>query len=125
MINLIDGDPRIIRKADRKGPPYDEGWLTTIPVNDVDKDIEDGTGGDYAIGGEMYLDSQFLSALGSLADCGLNAECLRMVHTDTKKCALRRWEQGLEARERALLTERQGPEQAKRTHNTEVTDMKR
>ena len=73
----------------------------------------------------MYLDSQFLSALGSLANHGLNAECLQMVHADAKKCALRRWEQRLEAREQALLTERQGLEQAKRMHNTEVANMKK
>jgi hypothetical protein len=125
MINPIDRDPWIIRKADHEGPPYDKGQLTTIPVNDVDEDIKDRTRGDYAIRGETYLDSQFLSALRSLADCGLNTECLWMVHANAKKCTLRYWEQGLKAQEQALLTERQGLEQAKKMHNTKVMDMKR
>lgn len=76
MISPIDGDPCLISKANWEGPPYDEGRLTTLPVNDVLEDIEDGTRGEYSIGGDTYLDSQFLSALGSLADRGLNAECL-------------------------------------------------
>lgn len=68
IINPIDGDPRIISKADQEGPAYNKGRLTAQPVNDVDEDIKDGTGGNYAIGGDTYLDSQFLYALRSLAN---------------------------------------------------------
>ena len=75
-MNPINGDPRIISRADREGAPYDEGELTAQPVEHVEGDIEEGTGGEYCIGGDAYLDSQFLTTLGSLADRGLNAECL-------------------------------------------------
>ena len=81
-------------------------------------------GGEYGVGGDAYLNSQFLVALGSLADQRLNAECLRMVQAECEKRSLERWEGHLEARERALLTERQGYQQAKRAHNTKVADIK-
>ena len=120
MINPIDGDPCIIGKADQEGPPYNEGQLTALPVNDMNEDIEDGTRGEYCIRGDTYLSSQFLIALSSLADQGLNTECLCIIHADAKTHALRRWEQGLEAQEWALLMERQGLEQGKRKQTMEV-----
>lgn len=113
IMNPINGDPRVISRADREGAPYDEGELIAQPVDNIDEDIEEGTGGEYGIGGDAYLDSQFLTTLGSLADRGLNAECLRMVQAECEKRSLERWEGHLEARKRALLTECQGYQQAK------------
>ena len=68
IMNPINGDPRIISKADKEGAPYNEGELVAQPVENVEEDIEEGTGGEYGVGGDAYLDSQFLTALGSLAD---------------------------------------------------------
>ena len=123
-INPINGDPQIISRADREGAPYNEGELTAQSVEHVEEDLEEGTAGEYGIGGDAYLDSQFLTALGSLADRGLNAECLWMVQAECEKRSLEQWEGHLEARERALLTEWQGYQQAKRAHNAKVADIK-
>lgn len=124
IINPINGDPRIISKVDREGAPYNKGELITQLVDNVEEDVEEGIGGEYGIGGDTYLDFQFLSVLGSLADQGLNAKCLCMVQAEYKKHSLERWEQNPEAWERALLTERQGYQQAKWAHNTQVADIK-
>ena len=124
IMNPINGDPRVISNADREGAPYNEAELVTQPVDNIEEDVKEGVGGEYGVGEDAYLNSQFLMALGSLADQGLNAECLRMVQAECEKCSLERWKGHLEAREKALLTERQGYQQAKRVHNTWVADIK-
>jgi hypothetical protein len=90
-VNHSNGDPRVIGKAEKGAPIYDEGPLTAQPWVVVNNDIEAGVA-TYPLRKNAFLDTDFLQAVGELNDRGLVAECLRLAQLDGEFRYLDQWE---------------------------------
>jgi hypothetical protein len=105
QVNRSNGDPRVLGKAERGAPIYDEGPLVAQSMAVVRDDLEDEVA-TYPLGENAYLDTDFLQAVGELNDRGLAAECLRLTQLDREFRYLEQWEQRLAKREGAIHLER-------------------
>jgi hypothetical protein len=54
----------------------------------------------------VYLDTDFLQAIGELNDQGLAAECLCLAQIEGEFCYLEQWERQLSKREQVMHLER-------------------
>jgi len=104
-VDPITGELRILGRADKEAPMYDEGPLHATEVPDVNDDMEEEVG-EYPFGEDAYLDPNFLEAMGTIGDRGLASEGLRLVQLDGEKRFLKRWETQLKRHERAIHIER-------------------
>jgi hypothetical protein len=91
QVNRSDGDPRILGKEERGAPTYDEGLLVAQSMAVVRDDLEDEVA-TYPLGENVYLDTDFLQAMGELDDRGLAAEGLRLIQLDREFRYLEQWE---------------------------------
>ena len=73
-VDPITREPRVLGRADKEAPTYDEGPLHATEVSDND-DMEEEVG-EYPFGENAYLDPNFLEAMGTIADRGLASEGL-------------------------------------------------
>ena len=83
-VDPTTGEPRVLGRADKEAPTYDEGPLHATEVSDNDNDMEEEVG-EYPFGEDTYLDPNFLEAMGSIADRGLASEGLRLVQLDGER----------------------------------------
>jgi hypothetical protein len=104
QVNLSNGDLRILGKAERGAPMYNEGPLTAQPMAVVKDDFEEEVA-TYPLGENVYLDTNFLQAMEELDDQGLAAESLHLVQIDGEFRYLEQWERHLKIREQAIHLE--------------------
>jgi hypothetical protein len=64
-----------LEKAEKGAATYDEGLLLAQPMEVVEEDIEDEIT-TYPFGKNVYLDTDFLQAIGMLDNRGLVADSL-------------------------------------------------
>jgi hypothetical protein len=122
QVNQSNGDPRVLGKAERGAPTYDEGPLTAQPMAVVRDDLEEEVA-TYPFGENAYLDTNFLQAMGELDDRGLAADSLRLMQIDREFRYLEQWERRLKIQEQAIHLERGDFIQRKwgvLSHQTEV-----
>jgi hypothetical protein len=91
QVNHSNGDPRVLEKAEKGAPIYDEGPLVAQPWTVVRNDFKDEVT-TYPLGENACLNTNFLQALGELNDRGLAAECLRLTQLDGEFRYLKQWE---------------------------------
>jgi len=120
-VDPITGEPRVLGRADKEAPTYDEGPLHATEVSDND-DMEEEVG-EYPFGENAYLDPNFLEAMGTIADRGLASEGLRLVQLDGEKRFLRQWETRLKRRERAIHVKRTDYIRSKEKMDRKQTDV--
>jgi hypothetical protein len=83
QVNRSNGDPRILGKEDKDAATYDKGPLKAQLMAVVEDNIEDKVAM-YLLGENMYLDTNFLQAMGELDDRGLAADGLHLVQFDSE-----------------------------------------
>jgi hypothetical protein len=98
QVNRSNGDPRILGKVEKGAATYDKGPLEAQPMVVIENDIENKVA-TYPLGENMYLDTNFLQAMGSLNDRGLAADSLHLVQLDGEFRYLEQWERCLADRE--------------------------
>jgi hypothetical protein len=91
QVNHSNGDPRVLGKAERGAATYDKGPLVAQPWAEESIDVEDEIA-TYPLGENVYLDTDFLQAIGELNDRSLAAECLCLTQIEGKFCYLEQWE---------------------------------
>jgi hypothetical protein len=94
QVNQSNKDPRILGRAEKGAATYDEGPLVAQPMEVVEDNIEDEIAM-YPIRENMYLDTDFLQAMGTLNDQGLAADGLHLMQLDDEFRNLEQWEKRL------------------------------
>jgi hypothetical protein len=122
QVNQSNRDPRILGRAEKGAATYDEGPLMAQPMEVVENDIKDEVVM-YPIGENVYLDSDFLQAMGTLNDRGLAADGLHLVQLDGEFRNLEQWEKCLTKREQDVHLERGDLIQRKHVTLTRQTEV--
>jgi hypothetical protein len=94
QVNRSNGDPRILGRMEKGVATYDEGPLMAQLMAVVEGDIEDEVA-TYPLGENVYLDTDFLHAMGALNDRGLAADSLCLMQLDSEFRYLEQWERRL------------------------------
>jgi hypothetical protein len=84
---------------------YNEGLLEAQPMEVIKNDIEAEVAM-YPFRENMYLNTDFLRAMGEMDDCGLAVDGLRLVQLDGEFQYLEQWERHLATREQQTHLER-------------------